>query len=212
MFLPLIHRGDRLRALVVGGGRIAHRKVEDLLAAGAWLRLLALEIRPELRELLVVNGLEFSLRRAKRADLEGINLLIVATDDTEANKELSAWARERGIPVNVVDQPDLCTVYFAGIVRRDPLLLAISTGGAAPFIARAMKGDLEQWVDEHWALRATWARHVREFATNNYADSGHKDRIYRTFMSVPDSLLREWDLENPPVELWGEWAKRGEEA
>ncbi len=211
MFLPLIHRGDKLNALVIGGGKIARRKVEDLLEATANVTVISPEIHPELQNIINKNGITFFKREVVSGDVlssedEPYNLVIVSTDDNEVNRMVSAECRNAGIPVNVVDVPELCTVYFAAIVKRDPILLAISTGGAAPFLARELKKSAGQWLDSGWADRGKWAELIRAFAMKNIKSFKERNSIYDIFMDVSDADLVNWDLNNPPEELWRSWA------
>ncbi|MCB2197814.1 bifunctional precorrin-2 dehydrogenase/sirohydrochlorin ferrochelatase [bacterium] len=210
MYLPLIHRGDRTRALVVGGGAIAKRKVQDLLDAGASVSVISPEWNPGLRSLLDSKSLQNETRPYQSGDIEGYNLIIVATDDETVNRQVSEEARERGIPVNVVDQPDLCTVYFAAVVRRPPLTIAISTGGAAPFFAREMKKSLANWVDQGWDTRAEWAKLIRAWALKHVESSEEREALFARFMALPSDRLMQWKLDDPPVQLWQEWSRKEE--
>jgi len=205
MFLPLIHRGDRTRALVIGGGAVALRKVEDLLAAGASVEAISPAWDPALAELLTSRSIPHQTRPFHPGDTRGFNLVIVATDDARTNRAASEEAREAGIPVNVVDQPELCTVYFAAVVRRDPLLLAISTGGAAPFFAREMKRAAEEWLDGGWAERAHWAERLRDYAREQVEEPEKRERLFSRFMEMTDRDLAGWNDANPPVALWARW-------
>ena len=208
MYLPLIHRGDRTRALVIGGGGVARRKVQDLLDAGASVTAISPEWDSDLLSLLVHSSIPYETRPYHKGDLAGFNLVIVATDDEEVNRQASVEAQELGIPVNVVDQPDLCTVYFAAVVRRPPLMLAISTGGAAPFFAREMKKSLTAWVDQGWDKRALWAKEIRSWALENVQDSADRERLFARFMEQPDAELKQLDLKHPPVQLWQDWSRK----
>lgn len=210
MYLPLIHRGDRTHALVVGGGAIANRKVQDLLDAGASVQVISPAWHPELSDLLERESIPHQTRAYQTGDLEGFNLIIVATNDETVNRLVSEEAQAKGIPVNVVDQPDLCTVYFAAIVRRPPLTLAISTGGAAPFFAREMKKALGEWVDQGWDKRAEWAKLIRAWALENVKESADRETLFGKFMAFPSEQLLAWKLDEPPVQLWQEWSRKEE--
>ncbi len=212
-FLPLIHRGDRLKALVVGGGEVALRKVRDLLEAGAKVEGVSPEIHPELQQIIDERKLKWTQRIFYASDIMGHNLLVVATDDAVLNMAVYLEARDMGIPINVVDQPELCTVYFAAIAKHDPLLLAVSTGGAAPFFAREFRKELESWIDEKgWDLRAQWAAVIRKFALRLTKDVEQRECLFRRFMDEPLDAIRQWDFERPPEELWREWTVTDDEA
>jgi uroporphyrin-III C-methyltransferase / precorrin-2 dehydrogenase / sirohydrochlorin ferrochelatase len=210
VFLPLIHRGDKLNALVVGGGKIAKRKVEDLLDAAARVSIISPEIHPDLEKIIAENGITFFRREVLSGDVlssedEPYNLVIVSTDDNKINVMVSEECRSAGIPVNVVDIPELCTVYFAAIVKRNPILVAISTGGAAPFLARELKKSAGEWLDSGWADRAKWAELIRAFAMKNIDTFEERNIIYDRFMTISDVELSNWDLKDPPETLWRSW-------
>lgn len=115
-FLPLFHKLQGRPVLVIGGGEVALRKARLLSDAGARLRVVAPDIRRELQELAGPDGI--FLRGYASTDLQGVALVIAATDDVPLNAQISADAQALGIPVNVVDAPALCSVIFPAIVDR----------------------------------------------------------------------------------------------
>lgn len=143
-FLPLFHKLDDRPVLLVGGGEVALRKARLLLDAGARLKVVALEIHPELNAML--DKEPACLRAYQPSDLDGMSLVIAATDDVELNASISAQAQARGLPVNVVDAPALCSVIFPAIVDRSPLIVAVSSGGDAPVLARLVRAKIETWL------------------------------------------------------------------
>lgn len=160
-FLPLFHNLRGARVLVVGGGEIALRKSRLLADAGAVLRVVAPQIGTELRELIDSSGGEQILRGYSEADLNGCLLIIAATDDETLNAQVSADARQRGVPVNVVDAPALCSVIFPAIVDRSPLVIAVSSGGDAPVLARLIRAKLESWIPPTYGHLAGLAARFR---------------------------------------------------
>ena len=155
-FLPLFHNLRGSRVLVVGGGEIALRKSRLLADAGAVLRVVAPAMEPQLCELINSSGGEQVLRGYVEADLEGCVLIIAATDDEPLNAQVSADAHRRCVPVNVVDAPALCSVIFPAIVDRSPLVIAISSGGDAPVLARLIRAKIETWIPSTYGqLRAS---------------------------------------------------------
>ena len=160
-FLPLFHNLRGARVLVVGGGEIALRKSRLLADAGAVLRVVAPEIGTELRELIDRSGGEQILRGYTESDLNGCVLIIAATDDEPLNAQVSADARQRGVPVNVVDAPSLCSVIFPAIVDRSPLVIAVSSGGDAPVLARLIRAKIETWIPPTYGHLAGLAARFR---------------------------------------------------
>ncbi|WP_027896119.1 siroheme synthase CysG [Zestomonas thermotolerans] len=156
-FLPLFHNLKGRPVLLVGGGEVALRKARLLAGAGAALRVVAPEVHDELRGLATET-----LRRGYQAsDLDGVVLAVAATDDSALNAQVSTDAQARSIPVNVVDAPQLCTVIFPAIVDRSPLLVAVSSGGDAPVLARLIRARIETWIPAAYGQLAGLAKKFR---------------------------------------------------
>jgi len=160
-FLPLFHNLKGRTVLVVGGGEIALRKARLLSEAGAVLRVVAPEVEPQLVELVKRGGGRSVVRGYVRDDLVGCVLAIAATDDEPLNAQVSEDAKALGMPVNVVDSPELCTVIFPAIVDRSPLMIAVSSGGDAPVLARLMRARIETWVPAVYGQLAGLAKKFR---------------------------------------------------
>jgi len=154
-YLPVSWRVDGQWVLLVGGGEIALRKARLLARAGARLRVVAPEIEPALAELVDQTGGERLASVFEAAQLDGVQLALAATDSDSVNCAVSEAAQARGIPVNVVDNPSLCTFIFPAIVDRDPLLVSISSGGAAPVLARWLRSRIESWLPARWGELAS---------------------------------------------------------
>jgi uroporphyrin-III C-methyltransferase/precorrin-2 dehydrogenase/sirohydrochlorin ferrochelatase len=169
-FLPLFHNLKGREVLVVGGGEIALRKARLLSEAGAVLRVVAPEVEAELSELVQTGGGNVLLRGYSTTDLAGCVLAIAATDDEPLNAQVSQDARAVGMPVNVVDSPDLCTVIFPAIVDRSPLIIAVSSGGDAPVLARLMRARIETWVPSVYGELAGLAKKFRSQVKARFAD------------------------------------------
>ncbi len=132
------------QALVVGGGEVARRKVGALLAAGAQVRVVAPELCPGLAELAHTGRVGWHRGRYETADLDGVWLVIGATDDPDVNAQVAAEAEARGLLVNIVDQPDLCNFTVPAVLQRGGLTIAVSTGGSSPALARRLREELEE--------------------------------------------------------------------
>ena len=151
--------------LVVGGGVIAERKVESLVACGARVTVVTREVTPGLAELAEGGAIELCLRRYTSDDLAGMFLVIAATDDPAVQARIGGEAKERGLLVNVVDEPAHCTFIVPAVARRGELSIAISTGGRSPALAARIREKLEglfgpeyeEWVDLLGQLRAPLA-------------------------------------------------------
>ena len=137
--LPVFLKVRGRRCLVAGGGEVACRKARLLARAGAELHVVAPQISEEMHTLLAGHGGSCEQREVGEADVAAAALVIAATDDAAVNEAVSDWARSREIPVNVVDQPALCSFLMPAIVDRSPVVVAISSSGASPVLTRSIK-------------------------------------------------------------------------
>ncbi|MGQ9688211.1 MAG: precorrin-2 dehydrogenase/sirohydrochlorin ferrochelatase family protein [Desulfobaccales bacterium] len=183
---PLFALIDGRPCLVVGGGAVGERKVRDLLRAGAQVTVVSRDLTPGLAELVRAGRLRYIQSDFDPKHLEGMTLVIGATDDQEVNRQVSAAAQARGLFVNIVDAPELCTFIVPAQVRRGPLTIAVSTGGASPALARQLREQLEQQFGEDFGryLRVLQAVRDRILARRR----GHPDnpRLFQRLLS--DSL------------------------
>jgi len=169
-FLPLFHKLQNRRVLVVGGGEIALRKARLLADAGATLRVVSPDVGRELCELVEHGAGELILRGYQADDLNGVSLVIAATDDVPLNAQISEQAQAIGIPVNVVDAPALCSVIFPAIVDRSPLIVAVSSGGDAPVLARLIRAKIETWIPATYGQLAGLAKIFRAQVKSLFPD------------------------------------------
>lgn len=145
-FFPVFLNLDGRDCLVVGGGDVASRKVQLLLRSGADVEVIAPELSEELLRLLEQKKIRHQSRAFEQGDLDGRTLVIAATSDPQINRRISELAKRQNLPVNVVDQPDLCSFIVPSMIDRSPLQIAISTGGASPVLARILRSRLETCV------------------------------------------------------------------
>lgn len=169
-FLPLFHKLQGRRVLVVGGGEVALRKSRLLADAGAVLRVVAPHLNDDLSELIGQGAGEGVLRDYQSTDLSGVCLVIAATDDERLNAVISEQAQALGIPVNVVDAPALCSVIFPAIVDRSPLIVAVTSGGDAPVLARLIRAKIETWIPATYGQLAGLAKRFRAQVKSLFPD------------------------------------------
>lgn len=141
-YFPLMIQLEKEPVLVVGGGATALRKVKILLEFGAAVVVVAPRCQPELRELSV----GFQERMFQPADLkeESWRMVVAATDDRAVNRAVSEGCQALGIPVNVVDDPELCTFIFPAIVKQQDVVCAVSSGGHSPLVTQWVKRRVQQ--------------------------------------------------------------------
>jgi len=176
-FFPLFADLHGRRVLVVGGGAVAERKVRLLLAAGAQVRLVA----PTLTDWLAANpALEIRREEFDASHFDGAVLAIAATDDRTVNEAVSRAGRERNLLVNVVDVADLSSFIVPAIVDRSPLVIAISTGGVAPVLARLVRERLETLLDGSFGQLAGLLQRWRGRIKAGLPDVNARRRFYET--------------------------------
>jgi uroporphyrin-III C-methyltransferase/precorrin-2 dehydrogenase/sirohydrochlorin ferrochelatase len=173
-FLPIFANVKNKLCLVVGGGSVGSRKAGVLLDAGAKVRVVAPEIEPELAG---QKGVEAVLARFEAKHLDGVTLVIAATNDRNVNRQVSELAQARSIPVNVVDDPELCSFIMPAILDRSPLMVAFSSGGASPVLTRMMRGKLETVIPHNYSRLAAFAERFRNIVKQRVSDAA-KRRIF----------------------------------
>jgi siroheme synthase-like protein len=158
---PLFLKLEGKRCLVVGAGLIGLEKVESLLRCGAYLRVVAPHAVARIRQLSSEGRIEWLARCYEPEDVAGCDLVIAATNDREVNRAVFEEASRRSILCNTADDPPLCDFFFASIVQRGELQIAISTAGQSPALAQRLRreidaqlpSDLGPWIDELGQLR-----------------------------------------------------------
>jgi uroporphyrin-III C-methyltransferase / precorrin-2 dehydrogenase / sirohydrochlorin ferrochelatase len=170
--------------LIVGGGEIAARKLTLLSSANADITVVAPEALPSIAAFASGN-LRWLARRFEPADVRGMRLVIAATTDREVNAEVAAAGREANVPVNVVDDATLSTFIVPAIVDRSPLVVAISSGGAAPVLATRLRARIEALLDESWGRLALFADRWRARIRLAVPDLGIRRRFYDWLLDGP---------------------------
>src|SRR5512135_1856820 len=172
-YFPLFADLEGRRVLVVGGGAVAERKVRLLLEAGAQVLVVAPEVRfaDAMADATSARGKLEILRDTFRPDhLDGAVFAIAATDDRAVNAQVAAVGRERNVLINVVDDMELSSFIVPAIVDRSPLVIAISTGGVAPVLARLVRERLEALLDGSLGSLAVllerWRARIKARLTN----------------------------------------------
>ena len=178
LFLSLQGR----RALVVGGTDQAARKVELLLSAGAQVSLIAETVTGEIAQLIADARICWAGRTFDEDELVGVSLVIVATADEALHARVSQCAQARCVPVNVVDRPALSSFIVPAIVDRDPITIAISTGGSAPALARKLRAEIERALPAAIGRLARFAEIFRSQVRRTLAEPGVRrqfwDRVF----------------------------------
>lgn len=161
-FLPIFMDVRDRTCLIVGGGEVAARKVQMLLRAGAKIEVVAPELGDTMQTFKDAGEIQWIEAGFDPAHLQNPVLVYAATDRQSINQQVSELAKEKNIPVNVVDTPALCNFITPSIIDRSPVVAAISTGGASPVLARLIRSRLESMIPAAYGQFATLAAQFRD--------------------------------------------------
>jgi len=210
-FLPVFLDIKDKSCLVAGGGVVAARKIALLRSAHGRVRVISPVLCPAVRAMLDKGEVQHEARNYRESDLADCQLAIAATDDPETNLELYRHASERRIPVNVVDQPELCSFIVPSIIDRSPVVAAVSTGGASPVLARLIRTRLEALIPAGYGRLAELANRFRERVKERFENppdrllfwekvlsSGVAERVFSGHMEEADAAMeRALEAQNP---------------
>jgi len=189
--------------LLVGAGEIARQKLPNLLDCQAEVHVVAPEALPDIRALARDGKIQWSARSYKKADTKGASLVIAATDDAALQKKIVKDAHARGIWVNIVDVPALCDFIAPAVISRGDLQIAISTGGAAPALAKYLRRKLEPLIGQEYEelamIMKKWRPDILKLPKEQrvsfwgrvVSDSFFED-IRTGGMAAAESRIKEW--------------------
>ncbi len=183
--LPIFFNIQNRHCVVIGGGDVATRKVNMLLKANAAITLYSPEICHELQDLAETKKINFIQTNFAPNHLHGACLVIAATDDEAVNMAVSVAAKAQNIPVNVVDAPDLCTFTMGSIIDRSPVVIAISSEGNAPVLARYIRTKIETMLPASYGRIAAIAGEFREQVKAKFATTQLRRRFWEGVLQGP---------------------------
>ncbi|MFC1496894.1 bifunctional precorrin-2 dehydrogenase/sirohydrochlorin ferrochelatase [Verrucomicrobiota bacterium] len=168
------------KVLIVGGGQVASRKAKSLLACGAIVTIVSPEFCTPLTRMKKVNRI---CRKYRKSDLKNASIVICATDSKNVNCKVSEHAKEKGIPINVVDQPDLCTFTVPSTVSRGELLITISTGGGSPALSRRIREKMEKEITDIHAKHLSLLKKIRPKVQSSGLSEKERMRLLKKMAS-----------------------------
>jgi siroheme synthase-like protein len=183
--------------LVVGGGEIAEGKILQLVEAGGAVHVVSPTLTPRLKAMASDRGIEYRERRFEPSDLDGISLVISATDDQSVNQEVARLAGERGLLCNVVDQPALCNFITPSLVTRGRLQISVSSGGASPSLTQRVKREIAALIGEEYAGLLELAAEMRREVKERIPDFDRRRSVLHAFVeSEALDLIRDGRVED----------------
>ena len=174
------------RCVVIGGGRVAERKVESLLKCGGHVTVISPDLTPQLKVLVSQKKIEHIYRDYQEGDLKGVFLVFSATDDPHVNTFVTREAQREGALINVVDTPKMCNFIVPSVMDRDDLVISISTNGKSPALAKRIREELETNYGEEYGVFLAILGAVREKLLKTSDDS---DRNKAVFYKITDSNI-----------------------
>jgi len=195
--LPIFVRLEGQPVLVVGAGSVALSKIESLRAAGAAITVVAPAAVPSVQDLAKDGDILWHQRPFIPDDLDGVFLVIAATNDSDVNRAVYGEARVRNVLCNAVDDPPNCDFYFGSVVRRGDLQIAISTGGESPALAQRLRREIDaqlpvgagEWLAEIGSVR----REIRTVLPASAARTALlHDLAHLPLCSSPMCSTRQW--------------------
>ena len=184
-YFPLFFNLQGQRVLVVGAGSVALRKVQLLERAHAAIAVVAPEVAPELSQLAAAGAIEVRLREFTAEDLDGARLVIVATSRRAVNRWIASLCEARGIPVNVVDDRKASRVIVPAIIDRDPVIVAVSSAGTSPVLARRLRERLEALIPKRIGLWASWLAGLRATVRRRIPGADARRRYFEMLVDGP---------------------------
>lgn len=152
MYFPVCLDIEKKMCLVIGGGRVAERKVKGLLEHGGKVRVISPDLTAELADLHAQGRMDWLARDYQEGDLQGAFLVIAATDDVSVQGRVHGEAEERNVLLNVADVPKWCNFILPATARRGDLGISVSTGGKSPALARRLRQELETLFGPEYEL------------------------------------------------------------
>ncbi|MCX5813672.1 MAG: bifunctional precorrin-2 dehydrogenase/sirohydrochlorin ferrochelatase [Proteobacteria bacterium] len=163
--------------IVMGGGKIAERKVVMLLRFNAKVKLISPKITGALTKLSKSGKIEVIGREYKEGDLDGASLVFAATNRKEINERIKKEAAIKGILVNVVDDPGLCDFIVPSIVKKDPIVIAISSSGVLPSLSKRLKKEINKYITGDYIKYAHIIGKFRKLLIETVKDRKKREEI-----------------------------------
>lgn len=180
-YFPMFVQLKNKKCLVIGGGRIALRKIEVLKDFEADVTVIAPEMIPQIRQ---IDKIRRIFRTFMEKDFKDVNLVVAATDDQKVNSEISQICRQQKIPVNAVDQKEDCSFIFPSYVKEGEVVAAFSSGGQSPVITQYLKKKIKPDLTEELGQIAQILGGLRTLAKSCIATEQERKAFYRELLQI----------------------------
>lgn len=185
---PIFLKVEDEKAVVIGGGQVALRKVEQLLDSRASVKVVAKQFAPQFAALGERAGVELVEAAYESSDLEGAFIVFVCTDDNEVNRDVYSYCHEHNILVNAADSPPNCNFYMPSVVKQGDLKVAVSTNNRGCAYTKKIRMDLEQIFDERYAHVLVYIGRIRDYLKANEPDIEVRGAILKRMAFAPNLM------------------------
>lgn len=211
-YLPVGLSLKKRKCLVIGGGKVALRKINTLLEFESNITVIAPEVVEKIEYYAERKKVTLEKRPYQAGDVKGFGFVISSADDQSVNQQVYEEALAAGVPVNVVDQPELCDVIMPAVTRRGPLTVAVSTDGKAPYLSGYLRLILDDIFPERWSRIAKYAAQFREMVQANGPDDQEaRLKCFGMFLNADWKDLLKKNPEDAQVqEILNDWLKAGD--
>jgi len=193
---PVVLNLQNRAVLVVGGGKVAERKIDSLLESKAKVFLVSKDLTEHIKDLINEKKIVFLGKEFSDEHLNGKFIIIVATDDHSFNSYVADKARKRGILVNVVDQPSECDFFVPSVLRRGDLIISVSTSGKSPFLSKKIKEELALIYGIEYQILLEIFSVIRKILIRAKRDDSVKNEVYEfLYNSKIIDKIKEKDVE-----------------
>lgn len=186
---PVFLNLNERQVLVVGGGKVAERKVDNLLNAGGKVTVVAPKVTDHLNELASSQAIRLEQREFKDTDIDKPFLVIAATDNKTLNQHVAEYCHQQNRLVNVADAPELCSFIVPSVVDRSPVTIAVSTGGASPVLARQLRMKLETMVPSSCGQLAAITEEYRDAVKSRFPSIEQRKQFWERALKGPFAEL-----------------------
>lgn len=203
IYYPMMMKLWGRPCVVIGGGKVAERKVASLLEAGGEVTLISSVLTPRLSSLVKAELIRQIPRQYRKGDLAGAFLCVVATNDRTLQKQVAQDAREEGVLANIVDSEESCDFLVPSYFRRGDLVVSISTGGKSPALAKRIRRDLEERFGWEYEALLKVLSSLRPRIVEEVKDPARRRSILEK-VADPEllDLVRETDPRSLPDKVW----------
>jgi precorrin-2 dehydrogenase / sirohydrochlorin ferrochelatase len=179
---------------IIGGGKVAQRKIKGLLEAGAKIKVISPQVTKTIATLARKGHITLISKAFDKSDLESAILIFAATDDKEVNINVAKEAHNRGLCVNIADNPDLSDFFVPSVIRKPPILITLSTSGQSPGLSKKLRKELLNKVSSDYQAYARNLCIFRQYIVDNIDGKSTRKRILDTLYKADPTEITKMSL------------------